>query len=148
MIRFAYKEKPVETERPVKERPSVFWEIVTALSLAAVRHYQQNAMELVRIEAISQYVKALGKARKAAVGYVGLSCLLLLLASGFVLFHVALLFLIPWAMWVKSLILLILSAVYLAVGVGVLLYATSERTWMKYSKASGMVAGVIERCRH
>jgi len=146
MIRSRFQEPPAETQQRVQgRRPNLFWEIVTALGLFMVRRYEQNAMDLVKIEAVSYYVKSLGKARKAVIGYIAFSCLMLLLVSGFVLFHVALLFLLPWTMGTKAALLLILGGIYFLVALGIILFATSQRTWMKYSKAKEMVDHVT-RC--
>jgi hypothetical protein len=105
--------------------------------------YCDAALNLLKIRAVTLYVKLVKSVRLASLGLIGLWCGLLLMFAGFILAHIALLILIPVSMLVKSIILLILATIYMLVPFGILCYAFSERTWMKFSKASELVKDAV-----
>jgi hypothetical protein len=100
-----------------------------------------------KIETAAVYVAGVRKARQAFVALLGLALFLLLALSGFVLIHVALFAWLPWSLPVKALVLLVLGMVYLGSGIGVVLWLSSDRTWMKFTKVDRILASLPPR-RH
>jgi hypothetical protein len=100
---------------------------------------------ILQTEAAAVYVAGVGKARQAFIALLGLALVLLLALSGFVFIHVALFVWLPWSLPVKALILLILGVVYLGGGVTVVLWLSSDRTWMKFAKVDRILANLPPR---
>ena len=121
-----------------------FWKtIVRSVGFWLLRQYRASALELLRVRAALLYVRVVRGARGAFIaGLVGIGSLALA-AAGFVLFHVGLFFVLPppynaWA-------LMGLGATYVAVGLGTLMCACSERAWMRLSGANEVVRRAVRR---
>ncbi len=107
--------------------------------LTLLKRYEKNTVTLVQIEAASYYVKGVSKARSVFIFYLIFSCLLLLLLAGFVFLHVALFIYLSWSPQAKAILLMVLSVVYIMIGlVGIFLFC-SQKQWMKFSKANTLV---------
>jgi hypothetical protein len=98
-----------------------------------------------KVEAAVVYVAGVRKAHQAFIALLGLALFLLLALSGFVLIHVALFAWLPWSLPAKALILLVLGVLYLGGGVAVVLWLSSDRTWMKFAKVDRILAGLPPR---
>ena len=107
--------------------------------------YLETTLELVKIKAVELYVKAVRLGRNVFIASLVLRCLLLLMAAGFVLLHIALLIYLPIDMKYKSLGLLVLSAIYFVVPLIVLIILCSQRFWMRTSKASELVKNAARK---
>lgn len=64
--------------------------------------------------------------------------------SGFIFLHVSFLYYFPLSKEVKALILFSLGILYFLVPVGVLIYFTSQRVWMKFSKVNKLIQEVLK----
>jgi hypothetical protein len=155
MIRFSFKE-PAKTRRheeishpPPRESwmARMAWRLISIVFLTMVRRYQHNAMNFMKIQATAYYVRAVGKARRALMGYIGFSCAMLLLLAGFIILHIGFFTFFNWSNRVKGGVLFILGVVYFAVALGVILYALREKTWMRYSGAGQMVEKVTKEAK-
>lgn len=98
------------------------------------------ALTIVKAEAAAAYVSCVLKVRRAFVALLSLASLLLLALSGFMLIHVALFVWLPWSLWIKALVLLILGVVYLGCGLACTLAISSDRAWMKFAKVDRILA--------
>jgi hypothetical protein len=107
--------------------------------------YFDDAILLVKIRAVSYYVKAVSVARDIYLNHVFLAGMLLLMLAGFILMHVGLFIALPCSPVCKGALLLILGAVYFLIALFCVLTTCSEKNWMKVSKASDLVKKVTEK---
>ena len=107
--------------------------------------YFEDAVSLVKIRAVSYYVKAIGVAREVFIAHILLKCLLLLMLAGFVLMHVGLFIALPCCPAWKGILLLILGAVYFLIALLAAIKMCSQKYWMNFSKASDLVKEVTDK---
>jgi hypothetical protein len=119
--------------------------LLYVLDALLLKRYGELSVGLLKIQAATCYVKGVIGARRLFVSAVLLSCLLLLLAVGFVLVHVGFFIWVPWSANTKALVLLALGVVYMTVSSVLILRRCSEKTWMKLSKADSVLAAALNR---
>jgi hypothetical protein len=119
--------------------------LVLGILAALLRRWVGRVQDILQIEAAAVYVAGVRKARQAFIALLGLALFLLLALSGFVLIHVALFAWLPWSLASKALVLLILGVVYLGGGVAVVLWLSSDRTWMRFAKVDRILANLPPR---
>lgn len=107
--------------------------------------YFEDAISLLKIRAVSYYVKAVGAARGVFIAHIVLKCFLLLMLAGFVLMHVGLFIALPCCSEWKGILLLIMGAAYFLIALLVVLKMCSQKYWMKFSKADDLVKEVTEK---
>jgi LytS/YehU family sensor histidine kinase len=115
---------------------------ITGLLMNLLNWYFDATMQLLKIRAVTAYVKAVAAARLVFIGLIALKCLLLLMFAGFILAHIGLFLYLPCRMEHKALGLFILGLVYFLVPLVIILIMCSQKRWMKYSKASELVRKV------
>lgn len=98
----------------------------------------------IKIKAVICYIKAIRFIRRICIGIVLLILSLVVMISGFIFLHVAFLYYFPLSKEVKMFVIFSLGIVYFLVPLGVLLYFTSQRFWMKFSKASTLIQKVLD----
>jgi hypothetical protein len=108
-------------------------------------YYREKSMVLLESKSLIWYVKSIAAARKAFIGTVALSSLILVLFTGFALIHFGLFFLLPWTLATRAAIMLILGVIYFVAALAVLLTVSSERFFMRKSKASEMVDRFVKK---
>ena len=123
-----------------KELQQMLWNIFLRLA----RSKQKDMAHLARIRAAIFYVKGVKAMRLTFLGYLGLSLLCLLLGSGFILLHIGLFFYLPWTIAAKGLLLLVLGALYLAIGAIALAVLSSEGLWMRLTQADRAVGRAVQ----
>jgi len=101
-----------------------------------------GVLDNLKLRAAAAYVAGVRKTRQGFVALLGSLLLLLLMMSGFLLIHVALFMWLPWSVPAKALSLLVLGAIYLGGGLAVVLYISSDRTWMKFTKVNRILASL------
>jgi len=119
--------------------------LLCVLDVVLLNRYRDLSVGLLKIQAATCYVKGVIGARRLFVSAVLLSCLLLLLAVGFVLVHVGFFIWVPWSPNTKALVLLALGVVYVTVSSVLILRRCSEKTWMKLSKADRVISAALKR---
>jgi len=119
--------------------------LLCVLDALLLNRYRKLSVGLLKIQAAAYYVKGVIGARRLFVSAVSLSCLLLLLAVGFVLVHVGFFIWVPWSANTKALVVLALGVVYMAASSALILRRCSEKAWMKLSKADRIVGAVMKR---
>ena len=119
--------------------------MIKDLLMRLCKVYFEDAISLVKIRAVSCYVKAIGTVRAIYISHILLSCLLLLMLAGFVLMHVGLFIALPCCPQFKGILLLILGAAYFLIGLLLVLKMCSQKYWMEFSKASDLVKEVTEK---
>ena len=109
------------------------------------RHYREKSMMFLENKSLAWYIKSIAAARKAFIGTVALASLILVLFTGFVMIHMGLFFLLPWSLGARATLILVLGAIYFAAAIIVLLKVSSERFFMRKSKASEMVDRFVQQ---
>jgi len=118
----------------------IFKGVFYALAMWVLRHYRRLSLDLARIEVTQWYLKAVQHSRLLVIGAVLALLGVMLLAAGFILFHVALFTLLPWSPCVKGSLLMALGLIYMLIPLLVIRAGLSEKNWLKYSKANELVA--------
>jgi hypothetical protein len=98
-----------------------------------------------KIKAVSTYLKAVDGVRRGVLGVVALLLVLMLLVTGFVAIHAGLFILFDWSLTTIGIVTLCLGTVYFTLPVILILYLTSERTWMKISGGNELVRKVTQQ---
>jgi len=119
--------------------------LLGVLDALLLNRYRRLSVGLLKIQAATCYLKGVIGARRLFVSAVSLSCLLLLLAAGFVFVHVGFFIWVPWSLDTKALVVLALGVVYMTVSSALILQRCSEKTWMKLSKADKVVSAAMKR---
>jgi len=99
----------------------------------------------VRIEALKNYIRAVGMARKFGIWMLTANSALLLGAIAFVMVHVGVLIVLPVSLEVIGYLILILGVVYGAIACFVLKDICSEKAWLDMSKASEMLNDILKK---
>ncbi len=97
----------------------------------------------IKIKAVICYIKAMRFIRRMCIGIVLLILSFVVMISGFIFLHVAFLYYFPVSKEVKALVVFSLGVFYFLIPLGVLLYFTSQRFWMKFSKANTLIQKVL-----
>ena len=122
--------------------------IFTILIEQFLARYKCAFLDLAKLRAAAWYLRAVQILRFLVLAAIGLGVCLLLLVTGFVFLHVALLLVVDWTAAQKALFLLIAGLVYLLVPLGIILYAVSHKLWMEKTGAEDVVDQVIRDTRH
>jgi hypothetical protein len=149
MIRFQMNEEPAATtegeQKKEPPREHVLTKLLTFLVVGWLKSYQQNTVDLMKIEAASYYIKGVGKARKAFVGHLLLSGVQFLLLAGFLLIHAGLFLYLDWPIKDKALLALGLGAGYFIVALVAILRFCSQKKWMEFSGADEWVSKLTRK---
>jgi cobalamin biosynthesis protein CobD/CbiB len=108
-------------------------------------YYREKSMMFLESKSLVWYVKSIAAARKAFIGTVALSSLILVLFTGFALIHLGLFFLLPWTLATRATIMLVLGLIYFGAALAVLMKVSSEKFFMQKSKASEMVDRFVKK---
>jgi hypothetical protein len=119
--------------------------MIKDLLMRLCKVYFEDAISLVKIRAVSYYVKTVGTVRTLYISHILLYCMLLLMLAGFVLMHVGLFMALPWSPECKGVILLVLGAVYFLIAIIGVQRTCAEKNWMKFSKADELVREVTDK---
>ncbi len=97
----------------------------------------------IKITAVIYYIKAIRFIRRICIGIFLLILSFVIMISGFIFLHVSFLYYFPLSKEVKALVIFSLGIFYFLIPLGVLLYFTSQRFWMKFSKANILIQKVL-----
>jgi hypothetical protein len=151
MIRFRINDKPSESPPRGPDTPGrslagrLCKTFLAGGLISLLKRYERGTMKLAQIEADSYYVKGLSKVRSAFIYTIIFSCLHLLLLVGFVFLHAALFIYLSWSVQAKAILLLVLSVVYIMIGLAGIFLFCSQKRWMRFSKADTLVGTVTEK---
>lgn len=109
-----------------------------------LKQYKQAFVSFTKIKAVLYYVEAIRVIRLLYIGIFLLLLSFIVMISGFIFLHVSFLYYFPLSKEVKASIIFSLGILYFLVPVGVLLYFTSQRFWMKFSKANILIQKILE----
>lgn len=116
---------------------ALFKGLVSAVVVWLAQRYRRLSLDLLRIEATLGYVRGVRLARSAFLAALALLLYLLLLGTGFVVFHIGLFMLLP-AGWVKACVLMGLGLAYMLVPALLIRRRCSEKTWMEWTRATDL----------
>jgi hypothetical protein len=123
----------------------MFYHLILCILADLVKQDKQTFISFakIKIKAVIYYIKAIRFIRRICIGIVLLILSLVVMICGFIFLHVAFLYYFPLSKEVKALVIFSLGIVYFLVPLGVLLYFTSQRFWMKFSKANTLIQKVL-----
>ncbi len=99
-----------------------------------------------KIEAIKAYIKFIGVARQLGILWIATGAALLLVAAGFMMVHLGIVFLLYMIglRWAIGWIVLALGLIYIAVGAYFVRYVCLEKTWLDISRSSEILEKISE----
>jgi hypothetical protein len=121
----------------------IFYHLILCILTEFVKQYKKTYISFVKIEAVIYYIKAVRFIRRICIGIVLVILSFVVMTSGFIFLHVAFLYYFPLSKEVKAVVILSLGIFYFLIPLGVLLYFTSQRFWMKFSKANTLIQKVL-----
>lgn len=123
-----------------------FFKSLLALSVVWIgKHYKEISLQLVKIEAVTAYVKAIQRVRLGFLGIVMLLILISLLVVSFITMTVAFLWVLPIDPAHRPLALLLVSGGYFLIALIALGFAVSQKLWMRATGASKLVKRVTRK---
>ena len=123
----------------------MFYHLILCILADLVKQDKQTFISFakIKIKAVIYYIKAIRFIRRICIGIVLLILSLIVMISGFIFLHVSFLYYFPLSKEVKALVIFSLGIFYFLIPLGVLLYFTSQRFWMKFSKANTLIQKVL-----
>ena len=123
----------------------MFYHLILCILTDLVRQDKQTFISFakIKIKAVIYYIKAIRFIRRICIGIVLLILSFVVMISGFIFLHVSFLYYFPVSKEVKALVIFSLGIFYFLIPLGVLLYFTSQRFWMKFSKANTLIQKVL-----
>lgn len=110
-----------------------------------VRKYQQTSLSFAKIKAAFYYVKAIKVMRSVYISIFLVILSFIVMINGFMFLHVSFLYYFPLSKEVKTLIVFSLGILYFVIPIGALFYFTSQKVWMRLSKADKFVHKVLDQ---
>jgi hypothetical protein len=123
----------------------MIYQLILCILMDLVKQDKQTftSFTKIKIKAVIYYIKAIRFIRQICIGIVLLILSLVVMISGFIFLHASFLYYIPLSKEVKAFVIFLLGIFYFLIPLGVLLYFTSQRFWMKFSKANILIQKVL-----
>ena len=123
----------------------MFYHLILCILTDLVRQDKQTFISFakIKIKAVIYYIKAIRFIRRICIGIFLLILSFVVMICGFIFLHVAFLYYFPLSKEVKAFVIFSLGIFYFLLPLGVLLYFTSQRFWMKFSKANTLIQKVL-----
>jgi len=123
----------------------MFYHLILCILADLVKQDKQTFISFakIKIKAVIYYIKAIRFIRRICIGIFLLILSFVVMISGFIFLHVSFLYYFPLSKEVKALVIFSLGIFYFLIPLGVLLYFTSQRFWMKFSKANTLIQKVL-----
>lgn len=87
--------------------------------------------ELFKDQILAVYTHAIESVRKVFLAGVATAFCLLLITTGFLLFHLALYLVLPWTESERALLFFILSAIYMTIPIVLVVWLNSRLRWLR-----------------
>lgn len=125
----------------------VFYHLVLCILTDIAKENKQTFTSFtnIKIKAVIYYIKAIRFIRRICIGIFLLILSFVVMISGFIFLHVSFLYYFPLSKEVKAFVIFSLGIFYFLIPLGVLLYFTSQRFWMKFSKANILIQKVLSK---
>ena len=123
----------------------MFYHLILCILADLVKQDKQTFISFakIKIKAVIYYIKAIRFIRRICIGIFLLILSFVVMISGFIFLHVSFLYYFPLSKEVKALVIFSLGIFYFLIPLGVFLYFTSQRFWMKFSKANTLIQKVL-----
>lgn len=112
----------------------------SAVAVWLMRNYEKTSIDLIKIRAVAAYVKAVAGARYAVMGVLGMLVLTAMLVLSFLMANIAFFCLLIKSEHGRMLAIFIASVVYFLICLIAVVAGTSEKLWMRVSRANRLVA--------
>ncbi len=109
-----------------------------------IGRYVDTQLDLIKIEAATQYVKSVDHIRRIIIVLAVRLFLIVILAGGLILLPLALCFFMPWTDQTRAIVAICFAAAYIVIPLIALKIAHSERLWMRLSRANELVRKVTK----
>ena len=125
----------------------VFYQLILCILTDIAKENKQTFTSFtnIKIKAVIYYIKAIRFIRRICIGVFLLILSFVVMISGFIFLHVSFLYYFPLSKEVKAFVIFSLGIFYFLIPLGVLLYFTSQRFWMKFSKANILIRKVLSK---
>ena len=112
-----------------------------------VKIFQGRLIQSAKIEALRLYIGIVGIARQLGILWIATASSLILVAFGFAMLHLGVIFLLYLAglRWSIGLIIISVGLLYMAAGACFIRHLFSEKNWLEYSKATDFLAKLSDR---
>lgn len=107
--------------------------------------YQKATVDCTKMKLTIWYLQSIKTMRYLFIGLLGAGTCLMLLMTGLILFHLAIVLYAPWTIQVKMGITLSCAAFYILTAVGLFAYFISEDKWVKIFNAHGLMKELADR---
>ena len=114
-------------------------------TVGLLRQYQDKAIELLRIEAASFYVKLLQMLRRQVILLVTIVLCLLMIAIGVFALPLAVIYFLPVSPLAKAALVLVFGALYISIPLLSLRSMLSEKRWMQASGSEEFLSKVLNK---
>lgn len=114
-------------------------------TVGLLRQYQDKAIELLRIEAASFYVKLLQMLRRQVILLVTIVLCLLMIAIGVFALPLAVIYFLPVSPLAKAALVLVFGAFYISIPLLSLRSMLSEKRWMQASGSEEFLSKVLNK---
>lgn len=123
----------------------MFYHLILCILTDIVKQDRQTftSFAKIKIKAVICYIRAIRFIRRICIGIFLLILSFVVMITGFIFLHVSFLYYFPLSKEVKALVIFSLGIFYFLIPLGVLLYFTSQRFWMKFSKANTLIRKVL-----
>ncbi|MDO8580917.1 MAG: hypothetical protein Q7S13_05500 [Candidatus Omnitrophota bacterium] len=101
--------------------------------------YRKASVDLTRLKISIWYLQSIKTLRLLFISLLGAGVCLVLLMSGLVLFHLAIVLYAPWDPQVKMGVTLLCAAIYILIAIGLFSYVFAEDKWLKIFNAHGLM---------
>lgn len=121
-----------------------FYHFVLFIFTDLLKQYKQTIISLAKIKGVFYYIKVVRLIRLIYIGIFFLILSFVVMISGFIFLHVAFLYYFPLSREVKGIVIFSLGILYFLIPVGILSYFTSQKVWMKFSKANRLIQSILD----
>jgi len=121
--------------------------LLAGFVVKALGNYRRLSLQLLKIEAVTCYVRGVRLARESAIGLIRMGLVVALIAFGALLLHVGLFMLLPWPVEAKAILAMILGLAYVVVGVVLIRVDMSEKMWLEQSGAAELLEEVADQSK-
>ena len=119
--------------------------MIYSLASGLMKTLKGTVICTVKIEALKNYIRAVGIARKLGIWMLTAISALLLGIIAFAMVHVGVLIILPVSLETKGFLVLILGVFYGIIAYFILKYICSEKSWLDMSKATEMLDDILKK---
>ena len=121
-----------------------FKELLIDATIGLVKQYQDKTLRLVKIEALSVYIRSIQLLRRQVLIFTVILFLISVTAAAIVIVPFVLLALAPWSRQVKLVLALLIGTGDICVPLFMLKHWLSEEKWMEFTKSNELMDSIMK----